>query len=299
MKTFFALTKRNVKLFFKDKGMFFVSMITPVILLVLYATFLANVYKNSFVESIPSFFEVSDNLINGTVSGQLISSLMAVVPITVAFNANMRMVQDKMSGVYKDLLVTPVKRSILALSYFVGSLCVTLIICYVACACGLGYVALRGWYMSASDVLLLLLDVLLLSLFGTALSSVIGVFLKTQGQMSGVSAIVSAGYGFVCGAYMPISQFGEVLQKIISCLPGTYGTSLVRNHAMNGVFAEMEASGIPDQVVQSIRDGVDCNLYFFGTEVSLAAMYLVTVGFTLLLLGAYVLINLLLRERTK
>ena len=32
------LIKRNVKLFFKDKGMFFTSLITPVILLVLYAT---------------------------------------------------------------------------------------------------------------------------------------------------------------------------------------------------------------------------------------------------------------------
>ena len=29
---------------------------------------------------------------------------------------------------------------------------------------------------------------------------------------------------------MPISAFGEGLQKIISFLPGTYGTSLIRNH---------------------------------------------------------------------
>ena len=96
---------------------------------------------------------------------------------------------------------------------------------------------------------------------------------------------------------MPISQFGEVLQKIICCLPGTYGTSLVRNHSMNGVFGEMEASGIPAEVVQSIRDSVDCNLYFFGTEVSLTAMYLLTVGFTLLLVAVYVLINVLRRKK--
>lgn len=41
MKTFLALTKRNVKMFFKDKGMFISSLITPIILLVLYSTFLA------------------------------------------------------------------------------------------------------------------------------------------------------------------------------------------------------------------------------------------------------------------
>ena len=32
-------------------------------------------------------------------------------------------------------------------------------------------------------------------------------------------------------------------QKVISFLPGTYGTSLLRNHALRGVFAEMEKKG--------------------------------------------------------
>ena len=49
MKTIGALIKRNVKLFFKDKGTFFTSLITPVILLVLYATFLYNVYDELLI----------------------------------------------------------------------------------------------------------------------------------------------------------------------------------------------------------------------------------------------------------
>lgn len=43
-----ALIRRNTKLYFKDKGMFFSSLITPVILLVLYATFLKKVFDDSF-----------------------------------------------------------------------------------------------------------------------------------------------------------------------------------------------------------------------------------------------------------
>ena len=43
-----ALVRRNTRLFFKDRGMFFTSLITPVILLVLYAAFLSNVYEDSF-----------------------------------------------------------------------------------------------------------------------------------------------------------------------------------------------------------------------------------------------------------
>ena len=48
MKILLSNVKRNTKLFFKDKGLFFTSLITPLILLVLYTTFLSNVYKDSY-----------------------------------------------------------------------------------------------------------------------------------------------------------------------------------------------------------------------------------------------------------
>ena len=51
MKAVFALISRNRKLFFKDRGMFFSALITPGILILLYATFLANVYRDSFVSA--------------------------------------------------------------------------------------------------------------------------------------------------------------------------------------------------------------------------------------------------------
>ena len=102
MRELRALIKRDTKLFFKDKGMFFTSLITPVILLVLYATFLANVYRDSFTGAIPAAFPVDDGLIDGCVGGQLFSSLLAVCCVTVAFCSNMLMVQDKVNGSIND-----------------------------------------------------------------------------------------------------------------------------------------------------------------------------------------------------
>ena len=94
MNEILFLTKRNVKLFFKDKGMFFTALITPAILLVLYATFLGNVYKDSFTMHLPEGVTLPSSLINGLVGGQLISSLLAVSCVTVAFCSNFLMVQD-------------------------------------------------------------------------------------------------------------------------------------------------------------------------------------------------------------
>ena len=288
-----ALIRRNTKLYFKDKGMFFTSLITPLILLVLYGTFLSNVYEDSFRSALEAAgATVPDKLIGGCVGGQLVSSLLAVSCVTVAFCSNLLMVQDKITGARRDLTIAPVKPGTLALSYYLSTLLSTLLICFAAAGVCLGYLAYVGWYLTAGDVAALLLDVALLVLFGTALSACVNFPLSTNGQASAVGTIVSAGYGFICGAYMPISQFSEGLQKAISFLPGTYGTSLLRNHALSGVFEEMSAQGFPSQVVEAIRDSVDCNLYFFGNKVSLRAMYLVLVSSIVLFLIFYVAMNI-------
>lgn len=294
MKTIKYLCKRNVKIYFKDKGMFFPSLITPVILLVLYATFLKKVYDDSFRSSLNAAgVTISDSVINGCVGGQLVSSLLAVCCVTVAFCSNLLMIKDKTSGAIKDLTVSPVKPSVLSISYFLSSLLSTLIISAVGAAACLIYLAATGWYLTFADVISLLLNVILLTTFGTALSSCVNFFLSTDGQASAVGTIVSAGYGFICGAYMPLSAFGEGLRNTLGFLPGTYGTSLIRNCTLRGAFAEMSASGFPAEAVESIRDSIDCNLYFFGNKVEIWVMYLIMLGSTALLIGLYVLFNVI------
>ena len=292
------LIRRNCRLFFRDKGMFFSSLITPIILLVLYVTFLGNVYRDSFTGALPEGFVIEDALLNATVGGQLISSLLAVCCVTVAFCSNLLMVQDRVSGACRDLAVSPVRPSTIAVAYFCASALATLLISLTALAVCLGYLAMAGWLLRAGDVLFMLLDAALLTLFGVALSSCVNFPLRTQGQGSAMGTIVSAGYGFLCGAYMPISNFSSGLQKVLSFLPGTYGTSLLRNHALAGAYREMARVGFPAEVIEAIRDSIDCNLYFFGRSVSIGGMYAVLVGATLLLVGLYVLLNALRRERT-
>ena len=300
MTKLIALTRRNTKLYFKDTGMFISSLITPMILLVLYATFLKKIYDDSFRSALEAAgASISDSVLNGCVGGQLIASLLAVSCVTVAFCSNLLMIKDKTGGARHDLTIAPVRFGTLGLSYYLSTLASTLIISLSATAVCLLYLARVGWYMTAADIALMVLDVFLLTMFGTALSSCINFFLSTDGQASAVGTIVSAGYGFICGAYMPISNFGDGLQKVLSFLPGTYGTSLLRNHAMHGVFEEMRNQGFPDAVVESIRDSVDCNLYFFGTKVETGTMYLILCASTLLLIGIYVAFNIVAGRRRK
>ncbi|MBR5313783.1 MAG: ABC transporter permease [Clostridia bacterium] len=287
-----SIVKRNVKLFFKDKGMFFTSLITPVILLVLYMSFLGNTFEDAFLSTLPAGLENAEALVKGCVGGQLISSILAVSCVTVAFCSNMLMVQDKANGSINDLTITPVKRTTLALGYYFATLISTGIVCLAALGMCLIYVYFVGWYMSFADVLLLIADIFLLVMMGTALSSIINYFLSTQGQISAVGSMVSSVYGFVCGAYMPISQLTDGLQVVIKFLPGTYGTALVRNHAMRGVFSEMEHLNYPKEIIEIFKDSTDCNMYFFDKLVPENVMFIILGATVVVSIGVYVLLNM-------
>lgn len=276
--------------------MFFTSLITPAILLVLYSTFLGNVYRDSFTSGLPEFIQLPEKLINGLVGGQLISSLLAVSCVTVAFCSNFLMVQDKANDTIKDLRISPVKSSTLSLSYYAATLISTLLICLLSTGVGLAYLASIGWYLSVADVFLLILDVFLLVMFGTALSSIINYFLSSQGQISAVGTIISAGYGFICGAYMPISSFSDGLQKVLSFLPGTYGTALVRRHAMQGALKEMGEFGVSAEMITSLEDALDCNLYFFSEQVTPPVMYLILGCSITILLAVYISLNMIKKK---
>lgn len=290
------LIVRNRKLFFRDKGMLFSALITPFILIILYATFLANVYRESFEGALPEGFKITDKLLNGTVAGQLAAALLAVSCVTVTFCVALTMVQDRVSGADKDFAVSPVKRSKVFLAYYISTALNSMMVNFVALALCFVYMGIMGWFLSVTDVLLIILDEILLVLFGTAVGSIVIYPAKTQGQMSAIGTIISAGYGFICGAYMPISNFGEGLQKTMSFLPSTYGTALIKNHMLAGAFTEMKAQGFPDEVVEGISKSLDCKPEFFGNVVTPEIMMVVVLVTIVVLTLIYLLLT---RKNTK
>ena len=90
---------------------------------------------------------------------------------------------------------------------------------------------------------------------------------------------------------MPISSFSTTLQKIISLLPGTYATSLIRNHFLGGIFREMSNLSLPNELINELKKGFDCTLKFFGHELSIPVMYLILIGVILMLTIIYLILN--------
>ncbi len=292
-----VLVHRNVKVYFKDKMLFFVSMITPLILVVLFLTFLGSIYRDAVTSFIPDGVNVSNRLINGFTGGWLFSSILATSCVTVAFCSNV-MVNDKLNRAVHDFRITPTKRSTLGLSYFLANFLTTLLVCGTAFAVSLIYLAIVGWYLSFADIAMILLVILLNTLFGTCLASIAGLFINSQGALSAVCTLVSSMYGFISGAYMPIAQFAAPMRAVIGFLPGTYSTVLLRYYFMRGT-TEALGEYLPDGAVDSLRRSFDGSIEMFGGEVPIWAMFLIIMLAVVVLLGIYLLLSYLQGRRLR
>lgn len=296
VKKLFYLTERNIKLYFKDKMTFFVSLITPLILLVLFITFLKTTYENTILEIIGDL-PLESKLLNAFTGGWLFSSVLSVSCITVAFCSGI-MVIDKINRANIDFLVSPIKKSTLQLSYVIANLFSTIIVCLILFAIGLIYLGFVGFYLTFVDIILILVNIFLTSLSGTLFANIIWSFTNSQGVVSGVCTLVSAMYGFVCGAYVPINTMGNTMQTIIGFLPGAYSTILFRQNFLNGVLNQMRKT-LPDELVSGIASGFDCTFSMFNKNVSTLAMFLLMVGFVFLVFIILMLISTLKQKRLK
>lgn len=306
-----ALVKRNIKCYFKDKFLFFVSLITPMILLVLFVTFLRSVYMDSFNGIFKSCgFELSEpRVLEGLAGSWLLSSILAVSSVTVAVCSNAVMVSDKMENTINDFLITPVKGTTLSVSYFIANYIATLIVVLSVFVVGLVYLAIVGWCLTFIDIMKIFADILCSVLFGTLLSGVIESFISSQGGLSAISTLVSSMYGFICGAYMPLSQFASGMRTFICCLPGTYSVGIMRNHFMTSYVDKLTELGLPQTGREGLLDGFDANLHFGGdfnglnfsggVQIPVWAMYVILLGACLVLFAAYIAIVIIKNKKRK
>ncbi|EIT88458.1 ABC transporter permease [Parascardovia denticolens IPLA 20019] len=285
MRTFLSLTARDTKLFFKDRGSFFSSLITPVILLVLYATFLLRIYQNSFKSGIPPQAKVPESTITALSSSQMISSLLAVSCITITFTSSLLIVKDRASHRINDLTVTPIRMLTLSAAYFASSFLASMIVNGLALIASLIYLHASSVPITASMVAWILVDVVVLTLFGTAMATALTIWLNT----TAVGSIVNAGYGFICGAYMPFASYSPGLQKVCSYLPSTYATTVIRQHVMGSSIDLLKKAGLPTSALDSIKEGISFTVSFQGNPVPTDVMYGVLVGFSLVFLLIFIL----------
>lgn len=277
MNKFMGLTKRNLLIFFKDKPAILFSMLTSLIVLVLYLLFL----KGTFVDAFNSALDSAEGLstliksedVNMFVNVTLLVGMMGTAMITVPYSCLTTIVKDRENKIDYDISATPIKRWQIILSYYTAASISACIMTGILLTIGLVILNANGDMMlGAQDILKAYGIVILGSVSATGIFMTLMLFFKTSQSASAFFGLLSAAAGFVIGAYLPISQFSDGVQTFCNLFPATHVTVAVRNILMRGVIGNFETSigGLDKGMfIKSIKETFSFNARMLGNDIKI------------------------------
>ena len=247
MRGILGLIKRNLLLFFKDWQSILFSLLTSIIVLVLYLLFL----KGTFVSAMQSAMEQYPGLasmvpqkdIDMFANLFLLSGILGSAMISVPFSCITALVKDRANKVDYDILATPMKREQIIFAYFVSAVLTSTLLTDIILAVGLIGIRMQGnMYLNASQVVKAFSIVALGSISASAIFMIVVLFFKSVSACEAFFGILSAASGFVIGAYIPISQFSNGVQTVCNLFPASQITIMLRNILLNGLLEHINTS---------------------------------------------------------
>ena len=247
MRGILGFIKRNVLLFFKDWQSILFSLLTSIIVLVLYLLFL----KGTFVSAIQRAMEQYPGLASMVPQKDiamfanlfLLSGILGSAMISVPFSCITVLVKDRANKVDYDILSTPLKRGQIIFAYFVSAVLTSILLNSIILAVGLIGIRMQGnMYLNISQVVKAFSVVALGSISASAIFMIVVLFFKTVSACEAFFGILSAASGFVIGAYIPISQFSNEVQTVCNLFPASQITIMLRNILLNGLLEHINTS---------------------------------------------------------
>ena len=273
MRKYIGLTKRNLLIYFKDYQSILFSMITPIIVFVLYLLFLKDTFVSPIKNATIGLEQwILDEDINMFVNGLLLTGILGTTMITVPYNCLITIVRDRENKIDYDISATPIRRVQIVLSYFTASALSAFIMAAIILTGGLCIMGVQGTlYLGAKDVAALYGITFLGAISATSLFMIVVLFFKTSSASGAFLGILSAACGFVIGAYIPISQFSEGVQTFCNVFPGSGITVLYRNSLLNPLLDKMNQNigGLGEGMfVEAMRETFVFDSHLFGQTIS-------------------------------
>lgn len=206
MNTVFALWKRGLKAFVRNKTGLIFSLIFPFFFVYVFGA----IFKNDFI----------DNPIAYMLSGVIITTVFES-----ALNLASSTVDDMVSGFMKEVLVSPAKRVYVALGQLLSAATVATLQGILILVIGL-FIGIK--FTDWTTPLFVLLSMIFIGI----VFSGVGLFLATKvrnGQtFQIVKTAVTMPLTFLSGAYVPLSMLPDSLRFVAYFNPMTYATAFFR-----------------------------------------------------------------------
>lgn len=226
MRVVGALVGRNLRIFFRDRLNVFFSLLSGIILFLLYTLFLARLQSDGLSAQFPT---ATTREISAFIDSWMFSGIVLLTTVTTGLGAVGVLVEDSSSRRFADFLVAPIRRSQLVLGYLVSSVLVAIIMSTIVLALSLGYLGLvDGVWLAPGSLARILGIVVLCCAAFTALSALAVSFVRTMGAFSAFSTVLGTALGFIAGAYIPVGSLPDSVASTINALPFAQGAMLLR-----------------------------------------------------------------------
>jgi len=279
------LIKRHLMVFLRDRWSVFFSLLSVIIVLLLYLLFLIQVHESALPENMQGTTEAKHLTYTWLFSGVLMVST-----VTVPLGFLGIMIRDKSLKISNDFYVAPLKRLSITLSYVIAAFIITFILGVFNLIIGQGVVYLNAeaWLSLMAVIKFLGLIALSSALFTLMLYTVV-TFLSTQNAHGTMSSIIGTLVGFFAGVYVPIGTFGTSFRTFLTLTPFMQVSALFRTVYMEEAIDEVFTTSLAEN---------DYTV-FFGIELELFSHTLSSLELTLIVLGWTFVFFLLASFRVK
>jgi multidrug/hemolysin transport system permease protein len=239
------IANRNIKLFFREKGNVFFSLLGVFIIIGLYLLFLGEAWGSGFGEL---------EGVKPMMAAWIMAGVVAVTSITTTMGAFGTMVEDKSNKIMKDFNAAPIKRYQIVGGYMLSAYVVGLIMSMVAFILGQLYIVYAGGtFLDLPTTLKVLGTIALSVLASTSLLFFLVSFFQSNGAFGTASTVLGSLIGFLTGIYMPIGQLPETVQWIIKFFPVSHSAVMLRQLFME-VPIQKVFEDVPIEYVEEVKN---------------------------------------------
>lgn len=285
MRVVGAIVGRNLRLFFRDRLGVFFSLLSGIILFLLYTLFLARLQTQGLNAQFPA---ATTREISAFIDSWMFSGIVLLTTITTGLGAIGVLVEDSSSRRFSDFLVSPIRRGQLVLGYLVSSVLVAVVMSSIVLVFSLVYLGLvdNVWLAPAALVKIVGIMVLCCASF-TALSALAVSFVRTTGALSALSTVIGTALGFIAGAYIPVGSLPDAVASTINTLPFAQGAMLLRRQFTADPLDTLVGGSA--QAATSLRNFYGIDLFVgdaqVGVWVAVGVLIAMAIGFTALAAG--------------
>lgn len=214
-------TKRNLKLYFRDKGSVFFSLLSVMINFLLYIIVFRNLYGGG---TLSSGFDI-----RGITDVWAIGGILAAPTISTPLGALWVYVDDRKRKLYRDFNTAPIAKWKITGGYLISSFLIGIIMtCALLVVTQIYLVASGGELFSLSQIIAII-GVITVSTFSSAgfVLFVISLF-PNNNAYTCCSLVIGTLVGFLTSNYVPMGMLPSSIQTFIKLTPIAHTSALLR-----------------------------------------------------------------------